>query len=262
MKWASKLATAVSSLVGGGVQFPNVQDVGDALGKPLVPTVQVVGDVYLDIIAKIDALPEWDGDTSIRSPIETVAGGSALNTAVQLTALLQTRRQREQARPFRRCVLHSRVGSDLYGELVAKQIRKAGVALSGRHDGAQGVCICLSGEADRAFVSYKGSVADFTESDIDMSMLLTPGTAHLHFSAYYDCAGLQPAVPKLVQAAKRERGATVSVVPQSDATGNYGECRTEGCRALHACSRAAGRDTTAASHPHPPSRSLLLLLLW
>lgn len=226
MKWASKLATAVASLVGGGIQFPNVQDVGDALGKPLVPTVQVVGDVYLDIIAKIDALPEWDGDTSIRSPIETVAGGSALNTAVQLTALLQTRRQREQARPFRRCVLHSRVGSDLYGELVAKQIRKAGVALSGRHDGAQGVCICLSGEADRAFVSYKGSVADFTESDIDMSMLLTPGTAHLHFSAYYDCAGLQPAVPKLVQAAKRERGATVSVVPQSDATGNYGECRT------------------------------------
>ena len=84
------------------------------LGSP--STVQVVGDAYLDIIAKIDELPQWDGDTAIRSPIETVAGGSALNTAVQLSALCRTRRQRDQPRPFRRCVLHSRVGSDLYGE--------------------------------------------------------------------------------------------------------------------------------------------------
>ena len=51
-------------------------------------TIQVVGDVYLDILAKVDELPEWDGDTSIKSPIETLAGGSALNTAVQLSALL------------------------------------------------------------------------------------------------------------------------------------------------------------------------------
>ena len=108
-------------------------------------------------------LPEWDGDSSIRSPIETVAGGSALNTAVQLSALLRTRRQRVQARPFRRCVLHSRIGRDLYGDLVAARIREAGVTLSARREGAQGVCICLSGEQDRAFVSYKGSVADLAE---------------------------------------------------------------------------------------------------
>ena len=52
------------------------------LGDPK-PTVHVVGDVYLDVIAKVDDLPGWDGDTAIRSPIETVAGGSALNTVVQ-----------------------------------------------------------------------------------------------------------------------------------------------------------------------------------
>lgn len=167
-------------------------------------------------------LPEWDGDSSIRSPIETVAGGSALNTAVQLSALLRTRRQRVQARPFRRCVLHSRIGRDLYGDLVAARIREAGVTLSARREGAQGVCICLSGEQDRAFVSYKGSVADLTEEDIDWNALLVPGTAHLHFSAYYDCAGLQPSVPKLVEAVKSKRGATVSIVPQCDSSGEYG----------------------------------------
>ena len=74
------------------------------------PTVQIVGDVYLDVIAKVDELPSWDGDTTIQSPIQTVAGGTALNTAVQLSALLRTRRQSMQANPTRRCQLHSRVG--------------------------------------------------------------------------------------------------------------------------------------------------------
>jgi len=191
------------------------------LGSP--STVQVVGDAYLDIIAKIDELPQWDGDTAIRSPIETVAGGSALNTAVQLSALCRTRRQRDQPRPFRRCVLHSRVGSDLYGELVAAKTREAGVTLSARREGGQGVCICLSGRRDRAFVSFKGSVADLSEEDLDVGRLLAPGTSHLHFSAYYDCSGLQPAVPRLMARAKAERGATVSIVPQTDATGDVGD---------------------------------------
>jgi len=189
------------------------------LGSP--STVQVVGDAYLDIIAKIDELPQWDGDTAIRSPIETVAGGSALNTAVQLSALCRTRRQRDQPRPFRRCVLHSRVGSDLYGELVAAKTREAGVTLSARREGGQGVCICLSGRRDRAFVSFKGSVADLSEADLDVGRLLAPGTSHLHFSAYYDCSGLQPAVPRLMARAKAERGASVSIVPQTDATGAW-----------------------------------------
>ena len=58
MRWPARLAAFTGSLLGG---------------MPGPSTVQVVGDVYLDIIAKIDELPEWDGDSSIRSPIETVA---------------------------------------------------------------------------------------------------------------------------------------------------------------------------------------------
>ena len=195
-----------------------------ALGGLFTPprsTIHVVGDIYLDVIAKVDEIPVWDGDTAIRSPIETVPGGSALNTAVQLSALLRTRRQRFQSNPLRRCVLHSRVGTDLYGDLVAEKIREAGVKLSGRRAGGQGVCICLSGQRDRSFVSYKGTVAEFDENDLNMGRLLAPSTSHVHFSAYYDCSGLQPAVPRLVERAKTERNATVSVVPQADAAGEY-----------------------------------------
>lgn len=185
------------------------------------PHVQIVGDCYLDVIAKVDELPIWDGDTSIRSPIETVAGGSALNTAVQLSALLRTRRQRGQARPLGACTLHSRIGSDLYGDLVAAKIGEVGVRLSARRSGGQGVCICLSGQRDRSFVSYKGTVAEFSEEDLDLDKLLAPGTTHLHFSAYYDCSGLQRAVPRLVERARAERGATVSLGTQDDATGEW-----------------------------------------
>ena len=127
-------------------------------------------------------------------------GGSALNTAVQLSALLRTRRQSMQANPTRRCQLHSRVGSDLYGDLVAGKIKEAGVELSAARKGGQGVCICLSGERDRSFVSYKGTVGEFNQDDLNLRRLFAKGTSHVHFSAYYDCAALQPAVPRLVLA--------------------------------------------------------------
>jgi sugar/nucleoside kinase (ribokinase family) len=186
-------------------------------------TVQIVGDIYLDVIAKVDELPAWDADTSIRSAIETVPGGSALNTAVQMSALLNTRRQRAQepSQRIRQCILHSRVGRDLYGDLVATKIRDIGVKLSAERAGGQGVCICLSGERDRSFVSYKGTVAEFNEYDLDTSRLFNSDTSHVHFSAYYDCSGLQPAVPRLVERAKMERNATVSIVPQADTSGEY-----------------------------------------
>lgn len=208
-QWRSKLPALLA--FGGGLDL-----------RGPASTVHVIGDVYLDILAKVEQLPEWDSDTTIQRPINTLAGGSALNTAVQLSELLRTRRQREQARPFRRCVLHSRLGSDLYGQLVAQQIREAGVTLSAKREGGQGVCICLSGATDRSFVSYKGSVGELSGDDIDTSLLFGPATSHVHFSAYYDCVGLQSALPSLVARAKAERGATISIVPQCpDASGDW-----------------------------------------
>ena len=177
--------------------------------------IQVVGDIYLDMIAKVDELPHWDGDTD-NQPIETTAGGSALNTAVQLSTLCTTRRAAH------RCELHSLIGEDLYGDLVKRMLDDAGVTRRGPSVGRQGVCICLSGKRDRAFVSYKGSVGELSAADIDERALLAPGTSHLHFSAYFDCAALQPSVPRLMERAKVERGATISVVPQTDPAGEWG----------------------------------------
>jgi sugar/nucleoside kinase (ribokinase family) len=181
-----------------------------------VPTkvIQVVGDIYLDMIAKVDELPHWDGDTDINQPIETTAGGSALNTAVQLSTLCTTRRAAH------RCELHSLIGEDLYGDLVKRMLDDAGVTRRGPSVGGQGVCICLSGKSDRAFVSYKGSVARLSERDLELDKLFASGTAHVHFAAYYDCCGLQPSLPALLARA-RDHGATTSIVTQSDQTGRW-----------------------------------------
>lgn len=168
-------------------------------------TIHVVGDVYLDMIAKVSRLPSWDGDTLIEMPIETHPGGSALNTAVQLASLISTRWREAKLRKilkFDRCVLHSLVGDDVYGRLVTERVKETGVELSAPAVGGQGVCICLSGPTDRAFVSYRGTVERLCERDIDRAVLLSESTGHVHFAAYYDCTGLQKAMPALMMEAR------------------------------------------------------------
>ena len=51
MKWPGRVLAAATGLF--GIKPPS--------------TVHIVGDTYLDVIAKIQDLPKWDGDTSIRS---------------------------------------------------------------------------------------------------------------------------------------------------------------------------------------------------
>lgn len=168
-------------------------------------TIHVVGDVYLDMIAKVSKLPMWDGDTLIEMPIETHPGGSALNTAVQLASLINTRWREAKLRKmlrFDRCVLHSLVGDDVYGRLVTERVKETGVELSAPAVGGQGVCICLSGPTDRAFVSYRGTVERLCERDIDRSVLISERAGHVHFAAYYDCTGLQKSMPALMMEAR------------------------------------------------------------
>lgn len=195
------------------------------LEEPLdVPfkSIHIVGDVYLDMIAKVSSLPKWDGDTLIEMPIETHPGGSALNTAVQLASLISTRRRELTVRRLRfdKCVLHSLVGDDVYGRLVSERIKQTGVILSAPSIGGQGVCICLSGSSDRAFVSYRGTVERLCERDLNKAELMSRRTGHVHFAAYYDCTGLQASMPALMAEA-RAHGATISLVPQSDQSGEW-----------------------------------------
>jgi hypothetical protein len=212
-------------------------------------TIHVIGDVYLDMIAKVSKLPQWDGDTLIEMPIEMHPGGSALNTAAQMASLINSRWREaalHTALKFDRCVLHSLVGDDVYGQLVTERINQTGVELSAPAVGGQGVCICLSGPTDRAFVSYRGTVERLCERDIDRSVLLSSRTGHVHFAAYYDCTGLQRAMPQLMREA-RAMGEPRRAKPPND--------RRPRARAFAAADDASARFCSCAPRQARRSRS-------
>ncbi|CAN0030934.1 unnamed protein product [Phaeothamnion confervicola] len=124
------------------------------------------------------------------------------------------------ARPRDDCVLHSTLGRDVLGQLARERLAAAGVPLSEvRQAPHQGTCVCLSGAADRAFVTFRGSVGSFCADDIDSPRLLS--ASHVHFAGHYNTPALWPALPGLLVAA-RQRGATTSLGPQYDATEQWG----------------------------------------
>lgn len=43
----------------------------------------------------------------------------------------------------------------------------------------QGVCVVLSGEKDRAFVTHRGAVAEFCRDDIDVQRVVNSGHVHV-----------------------------------------------------------------------------------
>ncbi len=52
-------------------------------------SIEVIGDAFADIYCYLEAdMPKHGGDSRLREPIHTVAGGSGLNTATHVSSLL------------------------------------------------------------------------------------------------------------------------------------------------------------------------------
>jgi ribokinase len=80
-----------------------------------MPDVVVLGDVTLDIAARLESYPPPGGDVQ---PLETVAnlGGTSLNTAVMLARLgVDT-------------ALVARVGADIFGDFIISQMEREGLS--------------------------------------------------------------------------------------------------------------------------------------
>lgn len=88
-------------------------------------TVAILGDSFCDILAGVDRLPAWGADVVIKRPLQMMAGGSALNTAVQLSNLTQLF---PPARPLS-VALHSVIGHDSFGAFLRTSLRGTRVRL-------------------------------------------------------------------------------------------------------------------------------------
>jgi ribokinase len=109
------------------------------------------------------------------------------------------------------------VGDDAAGRLARQEAAAKGIDVSAvltRPGRATGLTVVLSRpDGDRALLTFPGTMADLTASDLDDAVLAR--ARHVHVSSFYLQRGLHPGLPDLL-AAVRQQGATTSVDPGWD----------------------------------------------
>lgn len=120
-----------------------------------------------------------------------------------------------------------KLGCDPWGDLVIDIMAKMGIDLAGiiRDPATKtGITVSITSPADRALVTYLGSIAALRVSDIPDSAFR--GCRHLHVSSFFLQAGLRPGLKSLLARARRA-GLTTSIDPGCDPTGEWGGDLTE-----------------------------------
>jgi sugar/nucleoside kinase (ribokinase family) len=111
----------------------------------------------------------------------------------------------------------SRIGDDQLGQMALERLEQAGVDVSRvRRIPAPtqtGMTVILQHTAGRNILTYAGSIAELTLSDLDLESL--SDSRHLHLSSYYLQKGLRPQVGKLFRELKAA-GLTISLDTNDD----------------------------------------------
>lgn len=152
--------------------------------------VVAVGDLNIDLILGVNALPEFGREVLAHSFTQH-AGGVAANFATYCVRLGLN------------VALVARVGRDGYGDYLIDHMRHVGVSTEYIvHDDslATGVTVSLSGPTDRAFVTHLGTIDSLTGADIPDALLAQARLVHV--GSYYMQSKLQPDLPAVLQRAQ------------------------------------------------------------
>ena len=173
-----------------------------AQSGPARPHVTVVGDVGLDVVAKLAGAVVFGHDT--RAQVSVAPGGAGGNTAAWL------------AKEDVDVSLIARVGDDEAGRTAATELRASGVGCYFAVDPVLPTCcvvVLVAPDGDRTMLADRGANAAFCEADVTLPAVT--GRAHLHLSGYVLLdAGSRPAgLAALAQA--KAAGWTTSVDPQA-----------------------------------------------
>jgi sugar/nucleoside kinase (ribokinase family) len=168
--------------------------------KPIL----VAGELNIDyILSGVDELPVHGGEILASGFLQT-PGSSSMICAMGLARL---------GNPVR---FAGRTGRDERGDACVTALAEAGIDTQGivRDDAlATGATVVLSGQRDRALVTFPGAIATLKAENIDHAVLA--GTGHLHVSSYFLQAGMQPGLVALFERA-RQAGVTTSLDPGFD----------------------------------------------
>ncbi len=166
------------------------------------PHVTVVGDVGLDIVAKLAGDVVFGQDT--RAAVTVAPGGAGGNTAAWL------------ARHDLDVSLIARVGSDEAGRTAQTELTAAGIDCRFAIDPVLRTCcvvVLVASDGDRTMLADRGANAAFCVDDVSLPPVR--GRGHLHLSGYVLLdEGSRPAALAALRLAK-QAGWTTSVDPQA-----------------------------------------------
>lgn len=206
--------------------------------------VSIIGDAFADLLCYLDpsdSLPKPGGDARLAEPIRTVAGGSGLNTATHLRALVRDFgiddgntvvatgvapvevideiQEQISMRIELQTVLNER---DSHGQILTEHAARHGVRLINRlppsSTAGTGHCAVVVSRGERSFLTHRGCVADFDASLIDQEGIvdstLSPELRvggerrhhrHVHIAGYYNMPGFWDGKLKAVLSSALDR---------------------------------------------------------
>lgn len=194
-------------------------------------TFHVVGDAYVDFFSFLDGeWPESGGDSRLSEPVKCYAGGSSVNTATHLKALI--RNFTAESKPKPPVILHTVLNpDDQYGQMLLDHSKNHEIPIDNcRKEGdtaTTGHCIAIVSGGERSFMTHQGVVENFTADDLDVEEIVsTPTHLHLHLAGFYNIPGFwNGKLKRKLEAVRKQRkerfpdkNTTISLVTQHDAT--------------------------------------------
>ncbi len=142
-----------------------------------MPEIATIGDVNVDLIARIDRMPDV-GRQVITRDFQTHGGGSSANFAMQ------------SARLGMGIQLFGKVGDDVFGrfvlvELEDNKVDTRNVLLTDRKTG---VTFAMVEGIERSFITFRGENASYNINDIDLTKI---SADLVHLPSYFLMDGLR-----------------------------------------------------------------------
>ncbi len=178
-----------------------------SISKPF--DLAVVGEINPDLILTGDVTPVFGQVEKMVADASLTTGSSACIFALGA------------ARLGLRVTFTGKVGLDPFGQFMLAQLSGHGVDVSGvvrDPDLKTGLSVILSRGADRAILTYAGTISELRYEEIQLDRLAL--ARHLHLSSYFMLEKLRPQVPELFRQA-RNLGLTVSMDTNYDPAGRW-----------------------------------------
>jgi sugar/nucleoside kinase (ribokinase family) len=153
--------------------------------------ILVIGEINVDLILQnYQAFPELGKEVLVRDSVLTLGSSSAI-CAVGLARLGED------------VSFLGKVGPDVWGEFCCRRLQDERIDISRVIvDPAvkTGITTSITGETDRALVTYLGAISELRAGEIDAAVF--HGFDHLHMAAYFMQTGLRPGFRSIYQQAK------------------------------------------------------------